>query len=151
MCLKRQTLAKETRALGSNSRWYVASFAIAVTTKHKSLACDDFLKGAPSELLVGSWLKPKRLSKTQKHLHKNQFAEAQFWSLQSYCNTDLDKRFSYKSNSKLSKSSRATSLCDIPPPPCSPIAQHNCNANSVYWIKKKNTKVIYKKSSEKPF
>lgn len=73
MCLKRQTLAKETRALGSNSRWYVASFAIAVTTKHKSLACDDFLKGSPSEL-IGSRLKPKRLSKTQKHMHKNQFA-----------------------------------------------------------------------------
>lgn len=129
----KQTLAKETRALGSNSWWYVASFAIAVTTKHSSLACDDFLKGTPSELIVGSWVKPKRLSKRKKNImSRNQTCEAQFPSLPSYYNTNLDERFSYKSNSKLSKSSRAASLCDMPPPPCSPMAQHNCNANSVY-------------------
>lgn len=44
----------------------------------------------------------------------------------------LEERFSYKSNSKLSKSSRAASLWASPPPPCSPITQHNCNANSVW-------------------
>ena len=57
----KQTLARDTRALGNNSQWYVASFAIAVTTKHRSLDCDDFLKVAPSELRADSCLKPRRL------------------------------------------------------------------------------------------
>jgi hypothetical protein len=51
------------RALGSNSLWHVANFAMAVTTKQRSLAWDDFLEDAPIESNPGSWLNPKRLDK----------------------------------------------------------------------------------------
>lgn len=50
------TFPKATRALGNNSRWYVASFAIAVTTKHRSLDCVVLLEPFPD-----SCLKPRRL------------------------------------------------------------------------------------------
>jgi len=48
------TLPNDTRALGSNSLWHVASFAMAVTTKQRSLAWDDFLDDAPMESDPGS-------------------------------------------------------------------------------------------------
>lgn len=54
------TLARDTRALGCNSRWYVASFAIAVTTKPRSLDCDDFLNDELPEPRVDSF-RPRRL------------------------------------------------------------------------------------------
>jgi hypothetical protein len=59
--IKSITLPNDTRALGSNSLWHVANFAIAVTTKQRSLAWDDFLDDAPMESDPGSWLNPKRL------------------------------------------------------------------------------------------
>lgn len=67
---EKQTFPSETRALGSNSRWYVASFAIAVITKHKSLDCDDLLKLSPLELSPESCLKPKRLWKQTKDMQQ---------------------------------------------------------------------------------
>lgn len=63
---EKETFPNETRALGSNSRWYVASFAMAVITKQRSLDCDDFLKLSPLELSPESCLKPKRLWKQTK-------------------------------------------------------------------------------------
>lgn len=62
-----QTFPNDTRALGSNSQWYVASFAIAVTTKHRSLDCDNFLKVWLLVPKADSCLSPRRLHKqTQK-------------------------------------------------------------------------------------
>jgi outer membrane protease len=55
------TLPNDTRALGSNSLWHVASFAMAVTTKQRSLAWDDFLDDAPMESDPGSWFNTTRL------------------------------------------------------------------------------------------
>lgn len=148
-----QTLPKETRALGSSSRWYVASFAMAVMTKHRSLDCDDLLKTWLVEPRVDSCLKPRRLHEktrakmnvkgwraigTKKYTKTERKRTIIIKSIQNNNNNNpyLDERFSYKSNSKPSKSSRAASLWGAPPPPCSPMAQHNCNANSDYKGKK---------------
>jgi hypothetical protein len=40
-------LDNDTYALGSNSVWHVANLTMVVTTKHMSLAWDDFLEDAP--------------------------------------------------------------------------------------------------------
>lgn len=61
-----QTFPKDTRALGSNSRWYVANFAIAVTTKHRSLDCDNFRKDWLFAPKPESCLRPRRLHKQKK-------------------------------------------------------------------------------------
>ena len=58
---KVNTLANNTRALGRNSLWHVASLAMAVTTKQRSLAWDDFREAALIESNPGSWLNPNRL------------------------------------------------------------------------------------------
>jgi hypothetical protein len=61
------TLDSDTCALGSNSLWHVASLAMAVTTKHRSLAWDDFLEDAPIESNPDFWLNLKRLDKIQSN------------------------------------------------------------------------------------
>lgn len=131
----RETLPKDTRALGRSSRCTVASFAIAVTTKHSSLDWDECLDVSPR---VDSCPKPRRLCQcieirsAENPLSRMNTVHFMKVRVCNNIGAYLDERFSYKSSSRFSKSSLAASFWDEPPPPNSPMAQHSCSASSVW-------------------
>jgi hypothetical protein len=60
-------LDNDTYALGSNSLWHVANLTMVVTTKHRSLAWDDFLEDAPIESNPNFCLNLKWLDKIRSN------------------------------------------------------------------------------------